>query len=111
MECSKSGGKHPFLTLLLVGLFIGDVFTDVATGIELILNDHQVWGYCVLALVSYIHYIWTKNKSWKSNVTIFIFKIANSAISQYFVGLQLNYYRQITYDKTFIEAPPNQRQI
>jgi len=53
MDCNKSGCKHPFLTLLLVGLFVADVFTDVATGIELILNDHLLWGYCVLAIVRF----------------------------------------------------------
>ena len=51
MICSKVGCKHPFATLLLVFLFILDVFTDVATGIELILNDHTTWGWCVLGLV------------------------------------------------------------
>ncbi|XP_059087411.1 uncharacterized protein LOC131883840 isoform X1 [Tigriopus californicus] len=45
------GSKHPFVTLLLISLFVLDVATDIATGIELILNDHHGWGYLVLALV------------------------------------------------------------
>lgn len=48
---SKMGSKHPFVTLLLISLFVLDVATDIATGIELILNDHHAWGYLVLALV------------------------------------------------------------
>ena len=51
MGCSKAGCRHPFLTLVLVVLFSFDVFTDVATGVELILNDHHVWGWSVLGLV------------------------------------------------------------
>ena len=51
MVCSKVGCKHPLATLFLVFLFIFDVFTDIATGIELILNDHPTWGWCVLGLV------------------------------------------------------------
>ncbi len=51
MGCSRAGCRHPFLTLVLVLLFATDVFTDVATGVELILNDHHVWGWSVLGLV------------------------------------------------------------
>ena len=43
MGCSKSGCRHPFTTLLLVVLFVLDVFTDIATGVELILNDYYIW--------------------------------------------------------------------
>ena len=46
------GLKHPLATTLLIGLFVLDVATDIATGIELILNDHNEWGYAVLALVA-----------------------------------------------------------
>ena len=31
-------------TLILALIFILDVTTDVATGVELILNDHFIWG-------------------------------------------------------------------
>ena len=44
--------RHPILTMLLVGLFVLDVATDVATGVELILNDHDAWGLAVLGLVA-----------------------------------------------------------
>lgn len=37
--------------MLLTTLFVSDVFTDVALGVELILNQYQFWGYCVLGLV------------------------------------------------------------
>lgn len=46
------GSRHPLLTGLLVTLFVMDVFTDVATGVELILNDHYSWGMAVLGLVA-----------------------------------------------------------
>jgi len=38
-------------TFLLVVLFSLDVFTDIATGVELILNDHVQYGLLVLLLV------------------------------------------------------------
>ena len=37
--------------MLIAGLFLADVFTDVALGIELILNEFHEWGYLVLSLV------------------------------------------------------------
>ena len=37
--------------MLIAGLFLADVFTDVALGIELILNEFHEWGYLVLGLV------------------------------------------------------------
>jgi hypothetical protein len=43
MVCSKGGCRHPFSVLFLVLLFTFDVFTDVATGVELILNDQHTW--------------------------------------------------------------------
>ena len=36
-------------TLLVILLFTADIFTDVATGVELLLNDHP---YCKLPLFS-----------------------------------------------------------
>ena len=36
-------------TLLVILLFTADIFTDVATGVELLLNDHP---YCKLPLLS-----------------------------------------------------------
>lgn len=43
---------NPLTTFLLLFLYIGDVFSDIATGIELILNDHNHWGYAVLVLAA-----------------------------------------------------------
>jgi hypothetical protein len=43
MACSESGCRHPLATLLLVFLVVADVFSDVSTGVELILNDHPLW--------------------------------------------------------------------
>ena len=43
--------RHPFATTLLVLLFVLDVATDVATGIELVLNDHYIYGWAVLGVV------------------------------------------------------------
>ena len=41
--------RHPLATTLLLLLFVLDTGTDVATGIELVLNDHYSYGYAVLA--------------------------------------------------------------
>ena len=46
------GTRHPLLTALLVLLFVADVFTDIATGVELVLNDHYAEGLAVLGLVA-----------------------------------------------------------
>ena len=43
--------RHSFGTFLLFLLFVGDVFTDISVGIELILNDHVNWGLTVLSVV------------------------------------------------------------
>ncbi len=43
--------RHPLATTLLLLLFVLDVATDVATGVELVLNDHYLWGWTVLGLV------------------------------------------------------------
>lgn len=43
--------RHPLATTLLLLLFVLDVATDVATGIELLLNDHYLYGWTVLGLV------------------------------------------------------------
>ena len=42
---------HPFNTTLLLLLFLFDTATDVASGIELILNDYNFYGWAVLGLV------------------------------------------------------------
>lgn len=47
-ECQSS---HPLATTLLLLLFVLDVGTDVATGLELVLNDHYYYGWTVLGLV------------------------------------------------------------
>jgi len=41
-----------FPAFLLIFLYVGDVFFDIATGVELILNEHHNWGYAVLGLVA-----------------------------------------------------------
>ena len=43
--------RHPIATTLLLLLFVLDVATDVATGIELVLNDYYLCGWAVLGLV------------------------------------------------------------
>lgn len=46
MSCYKK-----LCTTFLILLFVLDVFTDISTGVELILNDHFYWGLAVLGLV------------------------------------------------------------
>lgn len=41
--------RHPLATTLLLLLFVLDTATDIATGLELVLNDHFYYGYAVLA--------------------------------------------------------------
>lgn len=45
--------RHPFFTFCLVLLFVLDVATDISTGVELILNDHNGWGILVLGFVMF----------------------------------------------------------
>ena len=48
---SECQSRHPLATTLLLLLFVLDVTSDVATGIELYLNDHYFYGWAVLGLV------------------------------------------------------------
>ncbi len=46
------GTRHWACTALLSALFVLDVASDVATGVELLLNDHHAWGLAVLGVVA-----------------------------------------------------------
>ena len=50
-KMSPCQSRHPLSTTLLFLLFLLDVTSDVATGIELYLNDHYFYGWAVLGLV------------------------------------------------------------
>lgn len=50
-KMSQCQSRHPLSTALIFLLFLLDVASDVATGIELYLNDHYVYGWAVLGLV------------------------------------------------------------
>lgn len=40
------------ITVTLILLFVIDIFTDISTGVELVLNNHPYWGFLTLVLVS-----------------------------------------------------------
>lgn len=43
--------RHPLATTLILLVFLLDVGSDVATGVELVLNDHYFYGWAVIGLV------------------------------------------------------------
>jgi len=48
---SECKSRHPFSTAMLLLLFVLETTCSIATGIELILNDHYFYGWAVLGVV------------------------------------------------------------